>query len=207
MSSATSKDSSVLLGHTRNDQAETVMLNLIRGAGTRGIAGIPYRREPNFFRPLLDVSRSETRELAALAGLPFLDDPSNSDMTIRRNRVRSDILPRMEELNPNLVDALARAAGHSADDEALLDSFADAVPISGDSDGAWVPASAVLVLPTAIQARVLRRLVGTVRSTDGVTSAELARIRQVLDGSREATQLESGLRVTKVGPMLRLAAG
>lgn len=203
---ATSTDSSVLLAHTRNDQAETVLLNLIRGAGTRGIAGIPYRKEPNLFRPLLDISRSETRELAALAGLPFLDDPSNSDMTIRRNRIRSEILPLMEEFNPNLVEALARLAGYSADDEAFLDSLADSVPIFGDSDGASVPASAVLVLPTVIQARVLRRLVGTVRSTDGVTSAELARIHQVLDGSSDATELESGLRVTKAGPMLRLTA-
>lgn len=194
----------VLLAHTRNDQAETVLLNLIRGSGTRGLTAMSYHRAPNIYRPLLDVTRSETRELAALAGLPFVDDPSNRDLAIRRNKIRAEILPRLEELNPNLVDALARLARQTADDEALLESRAAQIPIWGDEHGVSVSASALLVVPFPVQVRVLRRLVASIREGGGITSAELDRISQVLDGSTAAAQLESGLRVTREGALLRL---
>lgn len=192
-----SPELSLLLGHTRNDQAETVLMNLIRGAGTRGLAGIPYHRPPNVFRPFLGVTRSETREIAALAGLEFVDDPMNDDMAIRRNRIRSELIPRLEELNPNVVESLARVAGQATADDEFLDSLASAVPISIGSVRASVPAGAVLVLPAPIQARVLRRLVIAVRPREGLTAAELSRVNQVLNGSSSSAELESGFRVRK----------
>ena len=67
----------ILTGHTLDDQAETVLLNMLRGTGPRGLTGIPLWRPPNISRPMLRITRSETRELALLAGLPFFDDPMN----------------------------------------------------------------------------------------------------------------------------------
>ncbi len=202
--SATAPDVSVLTGHTRNDQAETVLMNVIRGAGSRGISGIPYHRPPNIFRPLLNVSRAETRELAELAELPFSDDPVNDDDKIRRNTIRSEVIPGLEKLNPNLVGSLARLAEQVGDDDDFLQSLAKSVPISCDESGASVPIGMVLVLPVPLQARVLRLLVAAVRSPEGATSAELERMRQVLEGFSAAAQLEHNLRVSRDGPLLRI---
>ena len=205
LSTVVDTDSQVLLGHTSNDQAETVLMNLIRGTGTRGLAGIPYHRMPNFFRPILDISRSETRELAALAGLPFHDDPANADLSIRRNLVRTRLIPQLEALNPNVVTALARAAAQLGADEDLLDAMARSVPISADGSGASVAVAATLIVPEPVRWRVVRRLVGEVRSPDGITASECERITAVLTGAAAAAELEPGLRVTRDGPILRIA--
>jgi tRNA(Ile)-lysidine synthase len=200
--SASSTSAPLLTGHTRNDQAETVLMNLIRGAGGRGLTGIPYHRPPNIYRPLLDVSRSETRELATLAHLRFLDDPLNNDRSLRRNLIRTDVIPRLEGFNPNLVEALARVAGQVGADVDLLDSLAAAVPISVEPHRASVAAAAVLILPVPLQVRVLRRLIAALRGPDGLTTAELDRVRMVLSGSIGATELGSGLRVSRQTALL-----
>lgn len=201
---ATADDVSVLTGHTRNDQAETVLMNLIRGAGSRGMAGIPYHRPPNVFRPLLNVTRTETRELAHLAKLPYTDDPINSHPGLRRNVIRSEVIPALEKLNPNLVDSLGRLADQVGTDDDFLQKLAELVPISQDDSGASMPAAMVLVLPEPVQARSLRLLVAAVRSPMGATSAELERIRRVMDGSSAAAELEQNLRVSRDGALLRI---
>ena len=100
----------LLTGHTRDDQAETVLAHLLRGSGVDGLAGIPRHRQ-SIWRPLLDVSRSETRELATLRGLAWRDDPQNEDPRPTRNRIRNWLLPTLEaEFNPSVRDALVNAA-------------------------------------------------------------------------------------------------
>jgi tRNA(Ile)-lysidine synthase len=79
----------VVTAHNRDDQAETILMNLIRGTGLDGLAGIPPRTGDFLARPLLGVSRSDLRELAVLARLPFVDDPSNVDVSFTRNAVLS----------------------------------------------------------------------------------------------------------------------
>ncbi|MDT5032290.1 MAG: tRNA(Ile)-lysidine synthase [Actinoplanes sp.] len=114
----------VLLGHTRDDQAETVLLALARGAGPRGLSGMPYRRGI-FLRPLLDVSRSDTRKACAALGLSPWEDPHNSDPAYARSRVRADALPALiAALGPGVVDNLARTATQLAMDNAALDELA-----------------------------------------------------------------------------------
>lgn len=200
---STSPGDTVLLGHTRNDQAETVLMNLIRGAGARGLAGIPRHRPPNLYRPMLDVTRSETREIAALAGLPFEDDPVNEDLDLRRNLVRHDLIPRLEELNPGVVAALARTASQIGADEAFLDDLASAVPVRHSPAGATVAASSVNVLPGPLQLRVIRRMVARLRQPAGVTAAEHARIIAVFDGSSSAAEIEAGIRFTRDGAVVK----
>jgi tRNA(Ile)-lysidine synthase len=115
---------SVLLGHTRDDQAETVLLALARGAGPRGLAGMPARKGI-FMRPLLDVSRAETREACAALKLVPWDDPHNIDPAYARSRVRGSAIPALvEALGPAVVANLARSAGQIAADNAVLESLA-----------------------------------------------------------------------------------
>ena len=114
----------VLLGHTRDDQAETVLLALARGAGPRGLAGMPYRRGI-FARPLLDVARSDTRKACAALGLAVWEDPHNSDPAYTRSRVRGEAMPALiAALGPGVVDNLARTATQVAVDNAALDELA-----------------------------------------------------------------------------------
>ena len=110
----------VLLGHTLDDQAETVLLGLARGSGTRALAGMPARRG-RFRRPLLGLSRATLREACLAQRLDPWDDPHNGDPSFARVRVRHQVLPALEEaLGPGIAGALARSAAQlSADCEAL----------------------------------------------------------------------------------------
>jgi tRNA(Ile)-lysidine synthase len=95
----------VALGHTADDQAETVLFRVIRGTGVAGLAGIPYRRDP-FIRPLLDVRRSEVLRFLARRRLPSLTDPSNADPRFARARLRGQVLPELARENPRVTEAL-----------------------------------------------------------------------------------------------------
>lgn len=114
----------VLLGHTRDDQAETVLLALARGSGPRGLAGMPARKGI-FVRPLLDVARADTRKACAALGLEPWADPHNSDLAFARSRVRGAALPALvEALGPRVVANLARSASLIAADNQALDDLA-----------------------------------------------------------------------------------
>jgi tRNA(Ile)-lysidine synthase len=198
-------DENLLLGHTRNDQAETVLLNLIRGAGTRGLSGMPYQRTSRMFRPFLDISRQETRELASLGGLPFVDDPTNTDLELRRNFVRLELIPFIETLNPNLVESLARTAAHVRGDSDFLDQLHPA-PIETDDGSARIASGILLTLEPPLRARAIAGLVGSFRGRAAVTSAEMARLEEVLSGARSSAELEGGLTVSKQGAYLVVTA-
>ena len=118
----------VLTGHTRDDQAETVLLALARGAGPRGLAGMPARRElagVPLLRPLLEIGREQTRAACAVLGLDPWQDPHNTDPSYARSRVRADVLPALvRALGPGVVDNLARTARLVAADNAALDELA-----------------------------------------------------------------------------------
>jgi tRNA(Ile)-lysidine synthase len=139
----------VFLGHTRDDQAETVLLALARGSGPRGL---PFRRGV-FVRPLLDVARADTRKACAALGLAPWDDPHNVDPAYARSRVRGSALPALiAALGPGVVGNLARSAAQIAADNRALDALAEAELASlGDA-----PAIAALSgLVPAVRTRVL----------------------------------------------------
>lgn len=117
----------VLLGHTLDDQAETVLLGLARGSGGRSLAGM--RREfDRFARPLLDVRRDDTVTACRVEGIETWDDPHNADPGFSRVRVRTRLLPALEEdLGPGVAAALARTADLLRDDSELLDALAEEV--------------------------------------------------------------------------------
>ncbi|BCY15336.1 tRNA lysidine(34) synthetase TilS [Actinoplanes sp. L3-i22] len=146
----------VLLGHTRDDQAETVLLALARGAGPRGLAGMPPRRGV-FRRPLLDVARADTRKACAALGLAPWEDPHNTDPAYARSRVRGTALPTLvAELGPAVIGNLARTAALlAADNETLDELAADALARARSAAGLAVPVLAGL--RGAIRGRVLHR--------------------------------------------------
>jgi tRNA(Ile)-lysidine synthase len=99
----------IALGHTADDQAETVLFRIVRGTGVAGLAGMPYRRG-RLVRPLLDVRRSEVLRFLGKRRLPFIEDPSNADRRFTRARVRHQWIPFLAGENPRLVDALLALA-------------------------------------------------------------------------------------------------
>ncbi|MEV4899708.1 tRNA lysidine(34) synthetase TilS [Citricoccus sp. NPDC055426] len=117
----------VLLAHTRDDQAEQVLLGLARGSGTRSLAGIP-RRRGMLLRPLLDLTRQDTESICAWAGVRWWEDPTNADPAYLRSRIRTRVLPVLEDphhgLGPGLSAALARSADIAAEDAAALEDWA-----------------------------------------------------------------------------------
>jgi tRNA(Ile)-lysidine synthase len=149
----------VLLGHTLDDQAETVLLGLARGSGGRSLAGMPARRGC-YRRPLLAVRRAATRAACTELGLEPWQDPHNSDFRYARARVRHQALPALETaLGPGVAEALARTASQLRADAECLDelAFAESGQLRGDcSDPAGLEAGWLRALPAAIRTRVLR---------------------------------------------------
>ncbi len=168
----------VLLGHTLDDQAETVLLGLGRGAGARSLAGMAPWREP-WGRPLLAVRRAQTRQACADWGLPVWDDPHNADRRFRRVRVREEALPLLEDvLGGGVAPALARTARQLRDDADALDGLALellAVVRTGDGPAAVLDTDALAAAPAALRRRVVRRwlIEAGVPAAGAATLAEL----------------------------------
>ena len=165
----------IVVGHTMDDQAESVLLHLIRGSGSDGLAGMsaggvvprPGARTP-LLRPLLDIRRSEALALCAAAGVAPVHDPANDDPAYTRVRLRRDVLPALRSINPAVVERLAALAGAVAVDRALLDQLTATAADALQADPARPPAPAGSVVlsrralarqPRAIRARLLRRQV------------------------------------------------
>ncbi|GGO78405.1 tRNA lysidine(34) synthetase TilS [Nocardioides deserti] len=148
----------VLLGHTRDDQAETVLLGLARGSGGRSLAGMRRAFGP-FVRPLLDVTRDDTVTACQVEGIPFWDDPHNADPGYARVRVRRTVLPVLEEqLGPGVAATLARTADQVRHDVDHLDDLAEArhAALAANTPDGSLPVAALLEDHPAIRHRVLR---------------------------------------------------
>ncbi len=200
----------VLLAHSRDDQAENVLLGLARGSGARSLAGMPARRGP-YRRPLLDVSRATLRAACTALGLAPWDDPHNSDPAYARARVRHHALPALEAaLGPGVAAALARTASQvRADAEALDDIAAGQAELARDGDGAW-RADLLAGLPPAIRTRVLRRAAIAAGCPPGALAA---RHIEALDSmvtdwhGQRWTDLPGGVRGTRRCGKLLFTAG
>lgn len=153
----------VLLGHTRDDQAETVLLGLGRGSGARSLAGMSTV-SGRYHRPLLDVDRATTRAACTAEGHVPWDDPHNADPVYARARVRHDALPALERaLGGGVAAALARSAGLLRDDADALDGWADeaarraGLGLVPECVGTELDVEVLADLPAAVRRRVLRR--------------------------------------------------
>lgn len=150
----------VLLGHTRDDQAETVLLGLARGSGTRSLSGMAAvsGAAGRYRRPFLTIDRQTARKACLVQSIPVWDDPHNADPAYTRSRLRHEGLPALEKaLGKGVVEALARTAQLSRDDADALDAWAaDAEGTVRDAAG-QLECAKLYALPPAVRRRVLRR--------------------------------------------------
>lgn len=145
----------IALGHTRTDVAETVLLHLLRGAGPRGLRGV-LPCTPPYVRPLILVSRDETRAFCQAEGISFRDDPTNDDRRLVRNAIRLEVLPILARFNPQAEAALARAGRLCADAEEALAWTADLVVAEVAREGG-LALDLLRNLPPSVQALAVRR--------------------------------------------------
>jgi tRNA(Ile)-lysidine synthase len=118
------KAQAVVLAHHADDQAETVLMRLLRGSGMTGLAGISYRNDRGYVRPLLGITRSEIETYLIERNLVWREDSSNRDITFLRNRIRHELLPLLEQYNPSVRKQLATTATILSAENDLLDKLA-----------------------------------------------------------------------------------
>ena len=160
----------IFLGHTKDDQAETVLLGLARGSGTRSLSGMAQRID-NYRRPLLSITRAQTEAACDEAGIKYWRDPHNQSMEFTRVRVREVVLPTMEkEIGPGITDALSRSARLLRDDADALDQWSEEVfeELAPDS----MEIAALEALPRAIRTRVMRKAIYLAGAPSGSLTAE-----------------------------------
>src|SRR5690242_15691356 len=169
-------DRDVLLGHTLDDQAETVLLGLGRGSGPRSISGM-RARNGRYCRPLLGVRRASTEAACQALGLDYWDDPHNADISLQRVRLRREVLPLLEDvLQGGVSEALARTAAQlQDDDDALTDWGAFAGRAAENAPGSGLEVDRLAEVPRAVRTRLLRAwLLGS--GADEVTAEHIERI-------------------------------
>ena len=182
--------SGVMTGHTADDQAETILINLLRGSGTRGLAGM----QPTDQRPLLHIRRSETEALCSALGIAVFNDPSNNDERFQRNRIRHEVLPLLESLaKRDLVPVLTRQADLLRDDDDLLNELAGAL----DPTDALALAHA----PIALSRRAIRSWLTNPLVPD---SATVERVLEVARGNTLACDIGIGRQVRRSQQRLRI---
>ena len=177
-----------MTGHTADDQAETLLLNLLRGAGTTGMAAMA----PGPTKPILALRRVETRELCASRGWTPVADPSNEDPAFRRNRIRHEVLPLLDAVADRDVAALlARSASLAREDDQLLDELAARLDPTD--------AMAIAAAPVALARRALRAWLAEGHPPD---AAAIERVLAVARGEARACEVGGGRSVRRSGQRL-----
>ena len=195
----------IVTGHTLDDQAETVLGNLLWGSGLDGLRGI-HRHRPALVRPLLDVTRTQIRELAALLGLPFADDPANQDASYRRVRIRRALAGWERTLAPGIGRRLADLARLVETDLAFLDRASAAGRVESLGGSVRVAAGEIRTLPAALAARVVRRALRTIgEGYPGVRRDVDVVLRAAVDGTEG--RVSGGHPVARVGAYVVIGAG
>ena len=204
----------VALGHTRSDQAETVLFRLLRGSGTAGLAGIhPVTRE-GLIRPLLDITRPEIEQYLRDRGIAWREDASNSDIRFDRNRIRHVLLPQLtREWNPMLPEVLARMAVVARDEELYWSGETERLAselLVWDRGALVGEVNRLRALHPAVLRRLVRRAIAAVkRDLRGIDAAHVERVLELIqagDGDGRA-QLPGVEAARSVGWVRFAAAG
>ena len=199
--------SQIFLGHTRDDQAETVLLGLARGSGTRSLSGMATVNG-KYARPFLQLTRSQTVAACDEAAITPWSDPHNTNEKFSRVRVRNKVMPVMEEeIGPGIAAALARSAAILRDDADALDEMAQAVISRVDLSD--LDCAALAELPRAIRSRILRAAIYAAGAPSGSVSADhLSGVEALVTswrGQGEAS-LPGGVKVARISGRLSLLA-
>lgn len=174
-------------GHTADDQAETVLLNLLRGSGRDGLSGM----RPGFRHPILALRRFETEAFAEALGVEVVRDPSNTDPAHRRNRVRHELLPLMNEISGrDLVPILVRQGDLLRDESTFLDDLASGLDPTD--------VTALRAAPIVLARRALRNWLRAHSGTGYVpASGVIERVMQVVNGEVVACEIAGGQRIRR----------
>lgn len=198
---AAGRDGVVLLAHTLDDQAETVLLGLGRGSGPRSLAGMASSDGP-WRRPFLGLRRSDTEAVCRAHDLVWWTDPHNADPSYRRARLRHEVLPLLDDvLGSGVPEALARTADQLRHDTTLLDELAGQVEDAAD-------VAALVALPPALRSRVLRRLALDAGAVPGELGAvHLAALDRLVTGwhGQDRVELPGRVAVRRSGGRLHRA--
>ena len=180
----------VFTGHTADDQAETVLINLIRGAGLRGMSAM----RSTATKPLLGLRRSETRQLCSALDIAVIEDPMNDDPRFQRTRIRHELLPLLDSIAERDVAAiLARQADVMGDDDAFLDELASVIDPTD--------ARALAAAPAPLARRALRRWLSDPYPPDVAT---IERILEVARGNTRACDIGANRRIRRSQQRLRI---
>ena len=200
----------ILLGHTRDDQAEAVLLGLARGSGGRSLAGMA-ERSGRYRRPFLGIGRDRTQAACAALGLAAWEDPQNADGRYTRPRVRHHVLPVLEEaLGPGVAEALARTARQLRADADALDELARQAAGRLTLPGPELTVAALTELPAAIRTRVLRHTAIAAGCGGGsLTATHIGRLDELLTGwhGQRGVDLPGGVRGVRECGKLRFITG
>lgn len=195
----------IALGHTADDQAETLLMWMLRGAGTAGLAGIPPARESFFVRPLLDITRADILDYLDERRLVFRTDSSNAKPLYLRNRIRQELLPQLKRYNPAIVQVLTRQADILREENHCLDQWVQeqlACLSRRDGRALLVDRAGLLALPLALQRRMVRTVI---RRTGGLTKGPTFRaVASVLEAVARG---QSGSAITVQGVSVERAYG
>lgn len=195
----------IALGHNLDDQAETVVMRLLRGSGPSGLAGIPPVRDKKIIRPLIDIKRKEIEHYLKVLEIPYVIDQSNFETRFLRNKIRLEIMPSLLRLQPKLVEHLAQTAEILRTDNQYLMDQADewirkeaAFKPSGDI---LIPADRFLRLPRSIRQRVLRGILQQLKkSLRRMGSTHIQSIEELACGEKPqgTLNLPNGITVRKI---------
>jgi tRNA(Ile)-lysidine synthase len=195
----------VFLGHTLNDQAESVLLGLARGSGARSLSGMA-RCTGKYCRPLLEITRLQTLAACDENKLTPWVDPHNSDLSFARVRVRTDALPKLEEsIGPGITEALARSADLLRDDADALDGWA--TQVAAELDLANLEITRLADLPKAVRTRLLRKAIYAAGAPMGsITADHVASVEALVTSwhGQGACSLPGGVKVSRISGRLSL---
>lgn len=211
----------IATGHTAGDQAETVLLRLIRGSGLQGLRGIAAKRisrDPTvtqgraIIRPLLSVTRAEVLEYLSEIGQPFREDATNADSRFSRNRVRHELLPMLETFNPDVVTALAHLASQAGEAFEVLE--ASAIALLGTAERPR--AGARIILDAAVLAAahpyMVREAIRHLWQREGwpvseMSAAHWTRVVAIVRGDLRTADFPAGIRASHAGRVVRIGPG
>ena len=195
----------IFLGHTRDDQAETVLLGLARGSGTRSLSGMAPRIG-KYIRPLLSITRAQTKNLCKEVGLDVWQDPHNEDSNFARVRVRMDAIPTLEKtIGPGISQALARSAELLRQDADALDAWAQREIAALDL--ADLECERLANMPQAIRSRIIRAAIYAAGAPSGSISADhVASVEALITAwsGQGASDLPGGVKVERLSGRLSL---
>lgn len=197
----------IALGHTRDDQAETFLLRLLRGAGTRGLASM-YPRNGPIVRPLIECRRLELRAFLADRDVAFMEDESNADVSIPRNRVRSELLPLLESrFNPAIVDVLAGEARLAREAWEIIDAAADEIAsriVKRSDRSRTIDIAGLESVPLPLRRVVLWRVMTETGGARTVGFEHIAAALRLLDADGPAVLDAPGQKLERIGASLVL---